>query len=329
MSLAGVAAATAVVAALGLGRHALTEAVSKQDGPTGTDLPWCEGAARSFAAVTAVGPRETVAVSTADLDGDGMLDALYTNQLDQNVTVRWGSRERDSGVRQEIATGRSAFPPQVIDVDHDGLLDMLVSLSDDAAFGVVRGVGGRRFATPVRIVQGPSPREAHVTRLGHRSYLVFVSGQELYRREITADLAWPPHERLGNIAPDGAPTVSFAASDMELFALVRTASLQLFAIGATGIVRPLPLPSRWAEMPTVIVARTGPNDAEELLGLSVDGASWRIPSVDDAPPCIIAKSSYGTQTIARLDGDDTFDAVGARTCSGCTSEHAVLFGQPR
>ncbi len=113
----------------------------------------CADATDWFDETVRVGPREAVAAASADVDGDGQVDAVFTNQLDENLTIYWGNGRAMLEQRTDLASVRSASPVGVGDLTGDGHPDLVVADHDGARLQILPGLGGRTFGSPVELFQ--------------------------------------------------------------------------------------------------------------------------------------------------------------------------------
>ncbi len=319
-SLAAVTAATVLVARTTPSGAA---APSGSAAPDGSELPWCDVSARSFAGPTAPGPRETLAATTADLDGDGVMDAIFMNQLDESVTVWWGPFARDA--RQDIPVGRSGVAPVVHDVDGDGHLDLVAPLSDDAAFAVVRGLGGRRFSEANRVMQGPGPRNTSIVVVQDGATALFLAGGQLLARPVTADLRWPPHRTLLNVPllVQGAVAVDGDAIWVALYGTAQS----LIRLDRNLTVREQHVVD-WPTLTGAFAADLALPVGDELYGQLADGRVIRLPRSAGEVACAATPpgAMLSSGVLAQLDGDGIPDIVMADSCAECTSSQMVRFG---
>lgn len=319
-------AAVVVAGSVGVGLGWLGRGVEPQV-QAATDWPWCDVSARGFAIVNANGPRETVAAGAADVDGDGRRDALFTNQLDQSVTIWWGHPDRGVGVRQDVPAGRSAFPAEVADFDGDGHADLLLSLFDDAAFTLVRGVGQRSFDVPQRIMQGPSPRQARLLSLSSGPAVIFSAGADLLLRRVTTALPWPGQERIGQSYTNVRLEATIVKRQDDAVAVANDASHDVFVIDAAGRVSKGMRHADWPEHTRTFAADLTPDPGEELYGNLEDTSILRLPLDDDEAVCRAAPPLYDAAVLVQLDNDGVPDALAAETCAGCTSNQIVAYGE--
>jgi hypothetical protein len=326
--LAGVAAVAAVVAAVGSFRQAgnADATVVAPDGDE--ELPWCDVSARSFTGVNAPGPRETQAVGVADLDQDGAKDALFVNQLDENVTIWWGREGRSPGDRQDVPTGRSGYPPVVHDFDDDGILDMLLSLQDDSAFALVRGLGARRFAPPERIMQGPAPREVRLVDSREGKTLLFTAASRLTARLFeSTSKEWPTHRTIANLPKDSS--LVFVQAADSLYAAEVLVDRELLRIDADLTVRSREKHAEWPDLRTAFAANLTPAPGEELYGVTELNQIVRLSIRAQDRTCVVTPvgTAPPVALLSHLDADGIPDLLGASSCPTCTSNLAVASGQ--
>jgi hypothetical protein len=291
-------------------------------------LPMCPDAPRSFAGMGMPGPRETMAVAAHDVDQDGFIDAMFVNQLDETITIRWGQPWGGEWARTDVPVGRATYAPIVTDVDEDGHLDLIVGLPDDSAFSVVRGTGQRRFVDPVRIMQGPAPREMRLVNGPDGKSILFAAGDQLYVRPLSHGTQWPDHQLVWEyngygqmaIANDIAGLTSLYYSNNS-YAMVRHNRL------LSVIER-----SNRSDGPLIIHAFAADLDdsgGEELYVVDEDGRGIHISTSGQmicaiTPPGMLGRNSL----LVHIDDDGIADHLEALTCGGCTSRHSIELGQP-
>jgi serine/threonine-protein kinase len=299
---------------------------------TARTVPACADTPRDFIGATALGPEETLAASVEDLDADGALDVVFSNQAAESLSIWWGRAGAMPAAPEHLPVGRVSGSVALTDTDGDGHIDLIVPHRDDGSFTVHPGLGNRRFGPPRRVFQGPAP-EAMVAAGPGR--LLFRAFGELWQRD-SAGGTWPPHR-------------SFARTDVDpavvrwgdaMWATTRGPggwSLRRLGEGPDALaVRDLPARVAAASL---LVAWMDPA-AGPALGAVLDDTLLRIPLVAEpgAPgtPAADARAvcrvtSWRTNTlhaIVDLDQDGVVDLVGSDTCSGCTSNHIFLRGVP-
>jgi hypothetical protein len=319
-------------AALSVGLATVSFALGRASAPTppaaDAPLPWCADAARGFAGAAAPGPRETLAVGGADLDADGLQDGIFVNQLAASLSVAWGEAGGGMGAPVELAVGRAAHAPAVVDLDEDGALDIIVGMPDDSAFAVLRGLGGRRFAPAGRVMQGPAPRELRVLRRPAGPALLFGAGGQLWERPLAPQLPWPGHRPLADYDTDSE--LVFVERPGEVWVLsYRRGQRELLRFDADLTLtarRPAPA---WPPIIHAFSAALDGAPGEELYGVSEQGQGLRLP-LDGPGACAMSPpGAMGhTSLLLHLDDDGLPDHLRAETCAGCTSRHLMERGQP-
>jgi hypothetical protein len=324
--LAGVAAVAAVVAAVGSFRRAGDEAGPPAVGGAADALPWCDVAVKGFAGVQAPGPRETQAVAAADVDGDGAVDALYTNQLDESVTIWWGRDGRAPGDRLDLPLGRSGYPAVVRDFDGDGQRDVLVPLSDDSAFAVARGLGDRTFAPPERIMQGPAPRETRVVPSRSGPALLFA-GPQLAYRAIAPGRTWPAHMTIADLP--ALARIAVVQTARGVMVAVVYPDPYVFSLDEDMLIRDRTERPDWPNVYQTFAADLQPGTDEELYGFTEDARIVRLPLFPGETTCVVSQAEGlpPAAILTHINGDGIPDLIAADTCAECTSSHIVRFGQ--
>lgn len=90
----------------------------------------------------------------ADVDGDGWPDIVITHPDGGDLRVVYGDAAGGFTDDTRIPTGPGAFEVTTADLDADGQVDLITSVTSAAdawVVAVVRGLGGRTFAPPVTV----------------------------------------------------------------------------------------------------------------------------------------------------------------------------------
>jgi hypothetical protein len=266
-----------------------------------------------------MGPLETTATALGDLDGDGRLDAIFTNQAEATMSVWWGEPGRMPVERTDIPAGRSQWPAAVGDVDGDGTLDLVLGLQDDSAFAIVRGLGGRRFAETEHVFQSPPPTQVALFDVNTDHHLDIVFSEPTGRMNVRLGdgKRWAGHKllvtaqldtRLSGVVMLGrAPALALWDAAGAWTTTLRGEALPL-AEGATQWIPALGAPGP--------VARTDHNlliaypTAAAPCALGPEASPWHIAAIGD------------------LDGDGVYDGVAYASCRECTSNHVFVRGIP-
>ena len=119
--------------------------------------PKCADQVSAYHTNYTVGPRETLGVGTADLDGDGLSDQVFVNQIDESVNVYWGNGVGTLEDPLLMRGARAESPPAIGDINEDGITDMILAVPDEASFAILLGLGDRKFDSPKSLFQGSNP----------------------------------------------------------------------------------------------------------------------------------------------------------------------------
>ena len=97
-----------------------------------------------------------------DVDGDGHIDALFTNYTTRSVAVYRGHGDLTFTKTTTVAFTQPIRTLAIGDLDNDGHRDLVVSLENTSTLAIARGLGGGMFAVPTTIA---IPSEAFVIRV--------------------------------------------------------------------------------------------------------------------------------------------------------------------
>lgn len=98
-------------------------------------------------------------VTVADLDRDGLPEAIFSNIVPDSLTILTPDGAGDFGLFAKLYTGLATLPRGVAagDLDGDGWVDLAVSSSGRDSVLVLRNLGGGSFAAPVGFECGQTP----------------------------------------------------------------------------------------------------------------------------------------------------------------------------
>ena len=250
------------------------------------------------------------------------------NQLDESVTIWWGRSGGLPGDRTDVPAARSAFAPLVVDVDADGINDLVIAATDDAALAILRGLGQRTFAAPLRIPQAPAPRNLGASGSSAGLAVLMTGGGLIMARVSGANESWAPHRTLTPFQEfGGAVFIRRAAGTLVAMSGSTPLALEL---DRDLVVRRRAAPAGWPRDVSFFAADLLDGDEEELYAITAARGVLRVPLRPGEEACRMAPdaSMPAAATLAHMDDDGVPDLVAAETCATCTSSHAVRFGQP-
>ena len=340
--LAAVALAVASIGALTFAFKGAPEAAPPATGARSEIKP-CAGASTWFDETVRSGPREAMAAASADIDGDGQVDAVFTNQMDENLSIYWGNGRAllEQGV--EVPTVRSGSPVGVGDLDGDGHADLVVADHDGARLRILPGRQGRTFGAAVDIFQSgvagwPLPLDWN--RDGRQDLALTLTACVAWRRG-DGDGEFAPHQCL---AP-GPGVVGVAVVRSE----DSSAGLLLANSDGWWVVNPdarAMVGARETVFPATLAATLDPLSASAWDG-DHDGHDEIYAWTDEpqAQVALRATGAAGTWSVCEIgriderrsgplpragadyDGDGKVDFLRVKTCAQCTSNHVILRGR--
>ncbi len=305
----------ALAAGLGLGRLFGPAAEAT---PAAPPLPPCATTITDWSEDVRAGPEETVAGALADIDKDGLLDAIFSNQGAETATIWWGERGQMPTQHQEVPLGRTGAPVAVADVDQDGFPDLIGALQDYSAIAEMRGAGERSFHPPTRVFQNPPPTSlAVLTPPGSPATLVFSELRGNLNTRTRA-AAWGPHRMLMNEV-DGVTVAGLVPSGGSVYVMMTGEQGARARSHQRGPLETPPL-QRWIASPS------SQQDDYRLFGVTADREIVQISP--EAPPCVLGREFRHWQyaAIGDLDGDGVLDAIAHATCRLCTSNQVFIRG---
>ena len=332
--LIAVLAATTAAGWLGWHRGDAAGRVAALHDPL-SDLQRCPDAPSQWVERIERAPKETSGGDIVDVDGDGINDVLFANNYSESTSIWWGVRGAQPSEHIELSVGRHVEAPGVGDVDGDGLLDLIVPLFNDAAFTVVRGLGGRRFAEPTRIFEDPTPWNVEVFD---------ING------DGNADLLFtprPPHETFTRLstpdkpqrfaiqrallrAPEGTTAAHFVrgANGVALWIVQNkeVTRIPVNADGSAGTAEHYP-----QALPPVKVMRDSAHPTSVVVELDHGGEQAYVRvGPDQKEPCLLGRLPKVQDVYAFTDFDeDGFaDMIKGSTCMYCDSNQIFARGVP-
>jgi serine/threonine-protein kinase len=303
-----------------------------------SDLARCDDAPSTYRNIVRVGPKETIGLLTTDLDGDGWIDAVFTNQLDESLTIYWGGEDRilQDPVRYPIR--RSNAAAAAADLDGDGDLDLITNHLDASLIAFHRNEGDRTFVLIKELQQAPPSTATQAidwNEDGHLDLLMSLrdDGHCTALRLGTGE----PFEFRGYECI-GVYLHLNQAIDPTRKVIVRTTPEQTLvqhrrgvANGLTGGTPVLPTNANFAVRGAAALADTHPTPGYELYVHVSNGRDTALLRIDTTgricrqTPMNLTLSEQATN-FTDLDRDGTIDNLWSVTCSYCDSNHTAALG---
>ena len=315
-------AAYAVIGGAPLGSEPVDAAAADVAADAG-EFPDCAERVSEWVGDVRLGPRETMDAALADLDGDGVLDALFPNQLDESLSVWWGVRGDFPSVRTDVKIGRTKRAPAVGDFDGDGKVDLVFGLPESEAIGWLHALSNRTFSKLQTTFQGPGVEYlalADANRDGRLDLYIRTVGGLLDVRRSQAD-GWASG-RLVTVLGEGS-----------VLAMARTSGPIPLLYTSTGTVLDSEaeihegdgrLQSSWPGISRWVPSPEGTSG--DAYGISRLGAVVRVST--DGAACKVGpvNRTYSMLAVGDMNGDGVLDGLSALTCRFCTSNHVFLRG---
>src|SRR5262249_3918188 len=172
----------------------------------------------------------------ADLDGDGVLDAVTLQESISRVYVRRGLGDGRFGPISSLAFTAQAMSLTVADVDEDGLPDILVSSPGEIL--CFRGIGGASFAPATTAASSIGLFFMASADLDGGGHLDLIGPNEFARGVVVL-----PGRGDGSFAPaldygSGAGAAGFAVTDLNRdgfpdLAVANTATTSITLLAST------------------------------------------------------------------------------------------------
>lgn len=291
------------------------------------EMPACAEVIETQHQFRRLGPRETVAGGLTDVDGDGFTDAVYSNQLDQSISIYWGNPTYQFDEAVEIPVGRINQIPLIGDVNQDGLTDMVTLHEDESKIQTHLQGAGRGWTVASEDFQAPPPQQGALVDLNQDGWLdimftVPILDQNIQYRLGSKD-GFLGHSPLGNV-----PEVVFIPNQPWV----------VYVDGERILRRDI---ERNLSMATPIEIAQVPN-VKQILPVKNVGGDWTLYGIQAGTQKLIElsespcwKMQLSDEEYGRMKGlgdwnqDGIIDWAGLVTCAECTSNHLLyLNGAP-
>ena len=290
-------------------------------------IPACTETIETQHQFRTLGPRETQGAAMIDVDGDGFIDATYTNQMDKTVSVYWGNSEYAFGELMEMEIGRSHHPPLIGDINHDGMLDMVTLHNDESRIRSYIQVEPRTWKLYSDDFQGPPPKNGTLVDLNRDGWLdvmftAFEADQNIQYRLGSAE-GFGPHTPLGRVPKPvfipGQPWLVYSDGQRIwrrdiLSNVSMSAPVEISRVSDIKRVFPVQIQeNEW-------VLYGVQSSTKKLIELSAEPC-WKMELND--------KEYAHMRGLGDWNNDGVIDWIGFMTCAGCTSNHLLqLNGTP-
>jgi hypothetical protein len=299
------------------------------------DLERCPDAPSQWVDRIERAPKETSDGDIVDVDGDGINDVLFANNYSESTTIWWGVRGAQPSEHIELNVGRQVRTPGVGDVDGDGQLDLIVPLFNDAAFALVRGLGGRRFAEPARIFQDPAPGNVEVADFDDdgKGDIAFTSepADESFIRLSTPSQSQFFRDQRALLHLTGISTDARLLRNNDGVALWiaeerEVSRISIHADGSVAKAQRYPVP-----LPALRVIRDTTHAQSVVVQVDHGGDQAFVRVGPDQPqPCVLGRLPNVPMVYAFTDfeGDGYVDIIKGSTCMYCDSNQIFARGTP-
>ena len=303
------------------------EGISFEERTDHQEIPACAEVIGTQHQFRRLGPRETVAGGLIDVDGDGFADAVYSNQLDQSISIYWGNPNYEFAEVVEISVGRINQIPLIGDVNQDGLTDMVTLHEDESKIQTHLQGDGRGWTVAAEDFQAPPPKQGALVDLNQDGWLdimftVPILDQNIQYRLGSKD-GFLGHSPLGDV-PDvvfipNQPWVVYVDGDRVLRRdiernLSMTTPVEIAQVPKLNQVLPV------QDAVGAWVLYGVQSGSQKLIELS-SSPCWKMQLSDE---------EYGRiKGLGDWNQDGIFDWAGVVTCAECTSNHLLyLNGTP-
>jgi hypothetical protein len=156
-------------------------------------------------------------MQTADMNGDGIPDLVYTNYYYGTVGVLLGNGDGSFGLPSEYPAGSEALDLAVADVNGDGALDVVTANYYSAGVTVLLNANGSAEKPDFAVTVASST--ATVTAGSTATYDLTLTGKNAYQSAITLTCSGLPAKAQCSFSP---ATVTTAGNDPQATVLTIT-----------------------------------------------------------------------------------------------------------
>ncbi len=300
------------------------------------DIPMCEDAITSFAKSFKPGPREAQASRFFDLNRDGRQDALFINQLDQNMSVYWGNEAGKFDEPAEFAYPRSRNRPLFGDLNNDGQLDM-VSLHVDLQNIQVHysNPDGTWIApseeTETILFQVYPPLEGLLYDGNNDGQLdLYFTSQAPNNEEtpISLRLGDPKEHFLGHEVLFTVPDWSALSDTYPRLYWMDGGSLYRKDL----VKQTAPSETLATDLPPLRIRQVVTSPSGEEQAVLTDERAHVFRWTETMGLCQLSEQGIGTDSLQYgpsfgfWDDNEVLDVLAIRTCAYCTSNHLLMVG---
>jgi hypothetical protein len=182
-------------------------------------------------------------VQAVDIDGDGRLDLVYTNEDFSTVGVLFGNGNGTFGTPDEYPAGANTYGFALADVNGDGAVDVVAAAFDAGQVTVLLNQKGSGVQTGFTI--GTDASTATVTAGSPATYNLAVTGINGYTGTVTFTCSGLPAHSSCSFSP--ASIVASAVSQSSALTITTTAARASLTPPALPNSKPA-APTFWASL---------------------------------------------------------------------------------
>ena len=300
------------------------------------EISMCKNPIRAFTRMSKLGPKESIQSTFEDLNQDGKLDLLYVNQYSQSLSIYWGNEEYKMLKPLEIDFERSNSKPLVVDLNDDGLMDIVSLHIDLQMIQLHMAQSTTKWAKPSKenqtvLFQFPLPLEGIAYDQNNDGLLdLYLIGRDIDTSMFDAILRlgseeerFKPHDLLMTFKTQPV----FEPNYPRLYWLDSGVFFQKDLLNLSESPRQLMTGlDDWIVHQTLL----SPNGGLEVYLYDPDNFIHRW--TEESGLCQLSMIPIDSRDIdykerfGYWDDNDTLDIATTRTCVYCTSNHVLLLG---